>query len=85
MYSELVLRKALYWLTEHCSWSLDADEVSWYVSFGDSELANQCEQRLDRLLNDFLLRERLDAATKCKRERIVASALDAIAKKLDGH
>lgn len=75
-FSESVVRKALYWMTEEFAWKLDQDRECWIVTVSSSEQNMEiCRQTLDRLLNDFLLREKLDAKTKGLREKIVLSAL----------
>ena len=80
-YSESVLRKALYWLTEFCEWTLDEVDDSWQIALltNDSEF-DCCKAELNRLLNDFLLRERLDTATKHMRRKIVTAALSKLSE-----
>lgn len=73
---EEVLRKTLYWVSEHCNWYLDQDESHWTVELlttGDT--CKTCRSEFDRLLNDFLLRDRLDRRTKNLRSRIIEEAL----------
>lgn len=78
-YSESVIRKSLYWLSESHSWSLESDEERWIVCF-DNPSADVVSE-LFRLLNDFKLREQLDASTKHLRLELIRSALHEIANK----
>ncbi|MFC1333184.1 MAG: His-Xaa-Ser system protein HxsD [gamma proteobacterium symbiont of Clathrolucina costata] len=76
-YSEQVIRKALYWLSETCEWSLGEEGSDWIVRVkGDVDNA---EFELSRLLNDFKLREQLDIETKGMRKELIRSALHGIA------
>ena len=76
-YSESVIRKSLYWLSDEFSWELDEDEDAWIICF---ELDSQAAAyELNRLLNDFLLREQLDQQTGAERQAVILSALKRIA------
>ena len=61
-YSEHVVRNALYWLSEHTQWVLTDDESCWHVRLLDGSFENLAT--LNRLLNDFRLREDLDRRTQ---------------------
>lgn len=75
-YSEQSVRKALYWLSEHYRWKLDEDGDSWNIDFIVEEKEfDVCKSEFDRLLNDFVLREKLDKNTKHLRQKIIASSL----------
>ena len=77
-YSELVVRKALYWWSEHSDWELDFDEESWIITFSTNNNISESKPHFYRILNDFVLREKLDEQTQHLRLKIVKSALDAI-------
>jgi His-Xaa-Ser system protein HxsD len=67
-YDEQLIRRALYWLSAHCEWTLDEDENSWLVHYdGDTELRTV----LHRLVNDQILRQKIDRSTANLRERII--------------
>lgn len=79
--SETVLRKALYWLTEACEWELEEGQGHWQVTLrGGQDGPNSCRAEFDRLLNDFLLRERLDQKTGHLREQITLAALKGLVR-----
>lgn len=75
-YSETVVRKSLYWLSEVCDWQLDVDEDAWLVSIPED---NVDISQLHRLLNDFTLREKLDQKTGALRNRVIDAALTRLA------
>ena len=75
-YSETLVRKALYWLSERCGATLDEDNEFWYVTLD----ADDCTFELHRLLSDFSLREKHDVATKGMRLAIVRAALKRLAE-----
>lgn len=80
-HSEWVLRNALYWITAHSKWNLAELESKWVVTFESDE--SSVKQEFDRLINDYILRERM-ARTEQAREAIISSVLDSISKKLAG-
>ena len=78
--SEQSIRKALYWLSKVCEWKLDSSDNSWQIELLVSEsYFDECKAELDRLLNDFILREELDRKTKYLREKIIFGALERLA------
>ena len=78
-YSENVIRKSLYWLSEFTPWSLEASNNMWVVKLNcsDSEIFI-IKSKLDELLNDNLLRERLDLESKHIRKKIIKSVLTKV-------
>lgn len=78
-YSEQVIRKSLYWLSEHAEWGLSECDENWEISIlkGDDAAV----AALNRLLNDFLLREKIDNETLGMRKEIVKGALVGLARK----
>ena len=79
-YSELPIRKALYWLSEYYQWSLREKDDEWIVEIlSDVGKAEQAVSMFCKLHNDFLLRDQLDSKTNYLREKIVFAALDRIA------
>jgi His-Xaa-Ser system protein HxsD len=71
-YDEQSIRRALYWLSAHCEWTLDEDENTWIVHYtGDSKL----RAVLHRLVNDQILRQKIDRSTANLRERIISKVL----------
>ena len=74
-YSEQVIRKSLYWLSEKCKWQLIEKSDSWNITiFGEDSLEEYANE-FNRLLNDFKLREKLDSETKNLRLKVVSAAL----------
>jgi len=81
-FSENVIRKSLYWLSEICKWELCETDNNWLVTLMPRSPDDRtCKAELDRLLNDFKLREELDKSTKGMRVKIVSAVL----KKLGEH
>jgi His-Xaa-Ser system protein HxsD len=76
-YSEQVIRKALYWLSESYVWSLDDLEDNWVITIRGND--DNAELEMSRLLNDFTLREQLDLETKAARRELIRTALYGIA------
>lgn len=78
-YSEWVLRKSLYWMSTVARWRLDGDEEHWLVSF--THWNDEVEFELERLLNDYKLREKLQAHTVPHQAVVnIADALHTIPK-----
>lgn len=79
-YSEWVLRNSLYWMSAITRWKLEEDDCSWLVSF---ELWNdEVEFEFERLLNDYKLREKLQAHTGQVRASIIDNVLRSIDSRL---
>ena len=79
-FSEWVVRQALYWMTPVSRWTLDETESEWIIALEDESFAVRSE--LDRLLNDYLLREKLMSKTHATREAISQAVLEGINKKV---
>lgn len=80
MYSEWVIRNSLYWMSAVTRWKLDEDDEHWLVSF---ELWNdKVEFELERLLNDYKLREKLQVHTGQVRTSIIGNVLRSIDTRL---
>lgn len=75
-YSEWVVRNALYWLTPTSPWTLDEDGDSWLVQVQHGSFDVDAE--LNRLLNDYVLREQLMAETRLVRDAIAKAVLKSI-------
>ena len=80
-YSEWVIRNSLYWFSNYCKWSLDESEETWSISLQDEE--EDTFQELDRLLNDYLLREKILRKTEGVREKIALKVLQSIEEKIN--
>ncbi|OBU11283.1 His-Xaa-Ser system protein HxsD [Morganella psychrotolerans] len=70
-YSENVIRQALYWLSAETKWSLSEEAMTFEVTLIDDETLFHFQQ----LLNDYILREQIDAKTKNIRESIINKVL----------
>ncbi|WP_241612460.1 His-Xaa-Ser system protein HxsD [Rosenbergiella epipactidis] len=80
MYSEWVLRNSLYWMSAVTQWRLDENAQNWFVSF---ELWNdEVEFEFERLLNDYKLREKVQAHTEQVRISIIDNVLRSIDSRL---
>lgn len=75
-YTEAVVRKSLYWASEICDWELRSEKEDWVLILHTDSggLSN-----FHRILNDFILREKLDAQTKNLRIDIINAALKRLA------
>ncbi|MBC0855503.1 His-Xaa-Ser system protein HxsD [Pantoea stewartii] len=80
MYSEWVLRNSLYWMSAFARWKLDEDDEHWLVSFEDWN--DEVEFEFERLLNDYKLREKLQAHTGQVRTSIIDNVLRSIDSRL---
>ncbi|RYY02291.1 MAG: His-Xaa-Ser system protein HxsD [Gammaproteobacteria bacterium] len=75
-YSEVVVRKSLYWCDPDALWTLKAEEDQWVISV--KQPAPTFEAVLHKHLNDFLLREKLDAKTRVLRDELISASLRAV-------
>jgi His-Xaa-Ser system protein HxsD len=75
-YSEIVVRKSLYWIDPNELWTLTAEEEEWAISV--KAPSQDFEALLHHHLNDFLLRERLDAKTQTLRHAMISASLQAV-------
>lgn len=80
MYSEWVIRNSLYWMSTFTRWKLDEDEEHWLVSF--ENWSDDIEFEFERLLNDYKLREKLQAHTGQVRTSIIDNVLRSIDSRL---
>ncbi|MBG0753847.1 His-Xaa-Ser system protein HxsD [Vibrio cidicii] len=79
-YSENVVRQALYWMSHISSWQLTDNEVEWIIEFNKNSA--DVVHEFNRLLNDYLLREKLDKQTRGIRESITLAVLESVERKL---
>ena len=78
-YSEAVVRKSLYWLSEQCQWTLNEHNEAWRIQlFIEDHDIQKVSSILQRLLNDFKLREQLDSQTQQLRQKIINACLKQI-------
>lgn len=75
-YSETVVRKSLYWCDPEALWTLEPHEGHWVISV--EQPTPTFEADLHKHLNDFLLRERLDAQARSLREELINVSLHAV-------
>lgn len=80
MYSEWVLQNSLYWMSAIARWKLDEDDEHWLVSLEDWN--DEVEFQFERLLNDYKLREKLQAHTGQVRTSIIDNVLRSIDSRL---
>ena len=80
-YSEWVIRNSLYWFSNRSKWSLEESEETWSISIQEDE--ENAIQELDRLINDYLLREKIMKKTEGVREKIALKVLQSIEEKIN--
>ncbi|MEM7862277.1 His-Xaa-Ser system protein HxsD [Morganella morganii] len=79
-YSESVIRQSLYWVSSESAWNLKESN-----DFFEVTLKNSNEGLIftfERLLNDYLLREKAERQTKLIRESIINKVLMSIDARL---
>ena len=79
-HSEWVVRNSLYWMSAYTRWQLGADDNDWIVSFESFDDTIKFE--FERLLNDYKLREKLQAHTGQVRTSIIDNVLRSIDSRL---
>lgn len=80
MYSEWVLRNSLYWMSSIAHWKFDEGNDHWLISFEPYD--DEVEFEFERLLNDYKLREKLQAHTGQVRTSIIDNVLKSIDSRL---
>ena len=80
-YSEWVIRNSLYWFSNHSKWSLEESDGFWLLTIQEDE--ENATQELDRLINDYLLREKIMKKTESVREKIALKVLQSIEEKIN--
>lgn len=81
LYPELVLRKALYWLKPEYQWTMEENESEWLITFICSQDDFfHCKHELNKLLNDYSLREKIDSQTDDLKLAIIRKALKDLSK-----
>jgi len=78
--SEWAIRSSLYWMSALTRWKLDEDDEHWLVSFEDWN--DEVEFEFERLLNDYKLRDKLQAQTGQVRTSIIDNVLRSIDTRL---
>lgn len=79
-YSEWVIRNSLFWMTPLTQWRLK-DNISYWVNDFETD-SPKCKYELERLLNDYILREELQHKTGNLRDTIVHRMLQSIDERL---
>ncbi|HCV01583.1 MAG TPA: His-Xaa-Ser system protein HxsD [Pseudoalteromonas sp.] len=75
-YSEVVLRKALYWLQHQYQWALEDNENEWLIKVScDGNDFIHFQSELNKLLNDYSLRDKLNSNTEDLKLAIIRKAL----------
>lgn len=79
-YSEIVVRKTLYWMSTMTEWTLVIkDDTAEVVFINDNE---EVDYYFHQLLNDFKLREQVESKTKNIRDSIMHKVLASLDKRL---
>ncbi|WP_348770283.1 His-Xaa-Ser system protein HxsD [Morganella morganii] len=79
-YSESVIRQSLYWISSESEWHLKENDDFFEVTLKNSN--DELVFTFERLLNDYLLRERAERKTKLIRESIINKVLISIDARL---
>lgn len=79
-YSESVIRQSLYWVSSESAWNLKESNDFFEVTLKNSN--EELFFTFDRLLNDYLLREKAELQTKLIRESIINKVLMSIDARL---
>ncbi len=79
-HSEWVVRNALYWLSATTRWQMDETDTQWIIRLESPSADNSFE--LERLLNDYVLREKIMQRTAGIRDAIAVSVLEGIQERL---
>jgi len=79
-FSNIVVRKALYWISESATWSIKDVDEKYIIDIKSIEVSNSSsiEDEFHRLLNDFYLREQIDKSNKGLRKEIIKQALTKV-------
>ncbi|OZG70866.1 His-Xaa-Ser system protein HxsD [Hahella sp. CCB-MM4] len=80
-YTEWVIRNTLYWLTPYSRWQLSDSSTHWIIQFESP--SNDLFYELDKLLNDYTLRENVMEKTSTIREAITLNVLKSIQQRLE--
>ena len=73
-YSELVVRKSLYWLSRESEWILEENNDVWSIKFLIADSA-ELTAKFHRHLNDYILREKLDSHSNELKAAIIKKSL----------
>jgi len=78
--SEISLRKILYWVEENINISTNEDESHWMIIIEspESEIDSHFN-KINKLVNDFILREKIASETEHLRKKIINNALNRLA------
>ena len=79
-HSEWVIRNSLYWLSARCKWSLSESESEWLVSLEGADADTLYE--IERLTNDYRLREIVMHKTGAVRDSIAQGVLLSIQQRV---
>lgn len=79
-FSETVVRSALYWMSSLTTWKLTSEDAQWIVDFSLQDETVIFE--FERLLNDYVLREKLSGKTAPYLDGISLAVLNAVERKL---
>lgn len=79
-HSEWVVRNTLYWLSAATRWQLDETDTQWIIHLESPSADVSFE--FDRLLNDYVLREKIMQRTAGIRDAIAVSVLEGIQDRL---
>ena len=74
--SSMVLRKALYWLDDECSWTMQETSSEWHIELLCDELQlKHYEGIVHQLVNDYALREQINLQTDDLKRAIIIKSL----------
>lgn len=80
-YSQWVIRNSLYWMSSYTRWTLEEIDNQWKITFEDNNESNLFE--FNKLINDYILREKIELKTKKVKESIINKVLVSINERLN--
>lgn len=79
-YSQWVIRNSLYWMTSYTRWTLEEIDNQWKITFENNNESNLFE--FNKLINDYILREKIELKTGKVKESIISKVLVSINERL---
>ncbi|TFU09386.1 His-Xaa-Ser system protein HxsD [Proteus mirabilis] len=80
MYSQWVIRNSLYWMSIYSNWLLEETDEQWKITFKNNDESVLFE--INKLLNDYILREIIELKTGKFRESVINKVLASMNERL---
>ncbi|UTM59572.1 His-Xaa-Ser system protein HxsD [Photobacterium sp. CCB-ST2H9] len=79
-FSEMVVRSSLYWMSPLTHWKLNEENEEWLITFSSEDESVLFE--FERLINDYVLREKISGKTGVHLDAISRAVLQSVERKL---